>query len=150
MADISITNQSDLGKELKNRLDQLLISPDSNTMKNTVISGAKVYRDDSGLPVPFGFNKNPLVYKFGVAKKTSGITDPSQILYMTLGYDRFDENAGKAYAPLPTDGTPKPIYFLENQNALGSFIDGHVEVLKAPIQSRKIQITLVAGFAPIP
>ncbi len=63
-------------------------------------------------------------------------TDPSQILYMTLGYDRFDENAGKAYAPLPTDGTPKPIYYLENQNALGSFIDGHVEVLKAPIPSR--------------
>jgi hypothetical protein len=42
---------------------------------------------------------------------------------------------------LPTNGekSKNPIYYLDDQKALGAFLDGHVESLSAPIPDRKFQ-----------
>ena len=137
--DISTSNQKTLNGELSLRLDQLFSTSDSGKMVNTVISGSKVYHDGSGLPVPFAFNTS--LYEYTKFRKVSEFSDPSQILYFTYGFAMCDEADGRNADPRPLDGS-KPtnnIYYMEDKAALATFLDGHVESLKAPIPDRRFK-----------
>lgn len=131
----AVPNQAVMKKDLDQRLDQMFISPDANTMANTAISGARIYHDGSGLPVPIAFNAN--LHKWGNFVKVSTINDPSRTLYSTYGFGFFTQADGQAYAPMPQDrSTPtNKIYYLSNQKALAAFLDGHVEMVSPPMPS---------------
>jgi prepilin-type N-terminal cleavage/methylation domain-containing protein len=133
------TNQPELKKELNLRLNQFLNTPNSNKMTGTVISGARIYHDGSGLPVPFAFNSK--LHKWNQFLKVSSFNDPSTILYATYGFGFFDKEDGQEYVPHPTDGsTPKNnIYYLDGGIALGAFLDGHVESIRPPMPDRNFE-----------
>ncbi|NQX03001.1 prepilin-type N-terminal cleavage/methylation domain-containing protein [bacterium] len=112
------------------------------TMPGTALAGAYIYGDRSGLAVPFSFNGD--LAPWNRFARMSSVGDPSQLLYFTYGSAMFNESDGQEYAPIPRDGA-KPaatnnIYFFDNQKAIGAFVDGHVELLAAPIPDRKIKI----------
>lgn len=137
--DAQTTNQSQLLKNINQRLDGLFNTPDADKMVNTVISGARIYHDTSGLPVPFGFNVN--LAPWGKFVKMTSIGDPSQIIWAVYGFGMFTEAHGKKYVPKPTDGTSgkSNIYFMDDHKALAAFLDGHVEPVEPPIPARKLQ-----------
>ncbi len=137
----SNSNMTQLLSDMRVGLNQLLNTPNCDTMIKTSISGVKLHHDTSGLPVPFGFNSNPLVHTPDQTMKIGGITDSFRMIHFTFGSLYIDANAGKTYVPLPTDGKTlgNSILFLPTRNALASFLDGHVELLKAPIDSRKFK-----------
>lgn len=136
--DAQTTNQSQLGKNLKQRMAQLFNTPNVDKMTNTVINGARIYHDTSGLAVPIAFNTN--LVPWGKFVKTSSL-DGSQILWATYGFGLFTEAHGKTYVPKPTDGTSgkSNIYFLDDRTAIAAFVDGHMEPVQAPIPSRRFK-----------
>ena len=75
----------------------------------------------------------------GKFAKVSSIDDPSQTLYLTYGFGLFNETAGKAYVPIPKDKTSKPIYYLQDRHAIVACLDGHVEMVAAPIPERRFK-----------
>jgi prepilin-type N-terminal cleavage/methylation domain-containing protein len=137
--DLETTNQGQLKTSINQRLDGLFNTPDADKMVNTVISGAKIYHDTSGLAIPFSFNGN--LVPWGKFVKTSSVGDTSQILWAVYGFGLFNEAHGKTYVPKPTDGTSgkSNIYFLDDRTALAAFLDGHMESVQAPIPSRKFK-----------
>lgn len=131
-----------LQKAIKERLDGLFntdTAKSTTEMAGTVLAGARIYRDKSSLALPFGFNKN--LVPFGEYAKTSGFSDPSQVLYFTYGNGMFDEDDGKTYQPMARTGEAltSNIFYFEDRNTLAVFLDGHMESLQAPIPSRKFQ-----------
>lgn len=134
--DAAVPNQQNLKKELGRRLDSLFNSPDSDTMAGTFLSGAKIYHDTSGLPVPLAFNRN--LYQWNNFVKTSTLGDPARVLYATYGFDFFNEEHGKKYAPIPLNNSvpSNKIYYTDSRQAITSFLDGHVEMLSPPISQR--------------
>lgn len=137
--DAHTSNQGQLKTNLNQRLDKLFNTPDADKMVNTVISGARIYHDTSGLPIPLAFNNN--LAPWGKFVKSSSISDPSQIIWATYGFGMFSESAGTAYVPRPSDGTSGscPIYYLDDKTALAAFVDGHMESVSAPIPSRRFK-----------
>jgi prepilin-type N-terminal cleavage/methylation domain-containing protein/prepilin-type processing-associated H-X9-DG protein len=134
--EVSINNQNQLKNELNQRLDSLFNSPDADKMAGTFLQGARIYHDDSGLPVPIAFNRN--LHQWGQFLKTSSFGDPSRVLYATYGYGFFDDNDAKSYAPIPRDNSipANKIYYPDNKQAMVSFLDGHVELMPPPIPVR--------------
>ena len=138
------TDQKQLNDQLLIRICQLMGTPtpargEKLKMKNTVISDTPINYDTSGLPVPLAFNADLATYNRWV--KVSSVSDPSQVLYATYGSGQFNENDGKAYAPMPRNGVSatSKIYYLDDRKALFIFVDGHVEALAAPIAARKFK-----------
>ena len=121
------------------QLNQLLNTPNADKMTGTVIKGARIYHDDSGLPVPFGFNSK--VHKWNQFIKVASFNDPSSILYMTYGFGFFDKEDGRKYVPFPTDGSnpENNIYYLDGGTVLAAFLDGHMETIRAPIPERNFE-----------
>lgn len=136
-ADSPPKDQTQLKKQLNQRLDRLLNTSDADTMANTPFSKAQIYHDGSGLPVPLGFNKN--LYQYNKFLKISSFSDPAQVLYATYGFGFFDENSGKKYVPMPVKGSNSNIYYLDDRKILATFLDGHVETLTAPIAEKKFK-----------
>jgi prepilin-type N-terminal cleavage/methylation domain-containing protein len=132
-ADIATNNQSQLNKEINARLDQLFNTPDADKMTNTFISGARIYHDTSGLPVPIAFNSN--LHKWGKFLTISSFGDPSRVLYATYGFGFFNPEHGKSYVPLPY-GSSTPIYYHKDKKALMLFLGGNVDMLSPPIPER--------------
>lgn len=129
-----------LQKDMKQRLDLLFsTSTTGTTMKASAIQGPKIYRDKSGLMVPFSFNAN--LYKWNTFIKTTSVRDTSQVLYAVYGRAFFSESNGQSYVPMVTDGTAgtSPIYYLDGGKVLGAFVDGHIETLTAPIEGRRFE-----------
>lgn len=137
--EVSITDQRKLKEELERRLDNLFNTPDSNTMANTMLQGARIYHDGSGLPVPIGFNSN--LHKWGQFLKVSSFSDPGSVIYAAYGYGFFNEEDGKSYVPIPKDKTiPKNnIFYQDDRRALASFLDGHIEQIGTPIPKRRFE-----------
>lgn len=137
--DAQTTNQSQLGKNISQRLDGLFNTPDADKMVNTVISGARIYHDTSGLAVPLSFNSK--LVPWGRFVKMSSVGDTSQILWAVYGFGLFTEAHGKKYVPKPTDGTAGScnIYYLDDRNALAAFLDGHIEPIQAPMPTRRFE-----------
>ena len=144
-------SDSVIQKELKKRLDGLFKTntaaggsgdPNGTPMAGTALSGSRMYRDTSGLAIPFGFNTNLQSYSTTAPfVKVSSFNDPSQIIYASYGYGLFDESDGKTYVKRPTNNS-KPsnnIYYLDDRKALTAFLDGHIESLSAPIPSRRFK-----------
>lgn len=134
--DIGDDNQKKLGAALKLRIGELFTTPDTKTMAGTLFSGARVYHDGSGLPVPVAFNNN--LHTWGKYQKVSSFGDPSQVLYATYGFGHFNETHGQAYAKMPRDNSvpTNKIYYLDNKQALVAFLDGHMDMISAPIPDR--------------
>ena len=130
-------NQKALQKELKQQIGALFSSPDPDTMAGTVLQGAKIYHDNSGLPVPVSFNK--YLYPFGDWANVNRIDRPAEVLYFAYGFGMFDEADGKEYAETPTNGmTPgNNFYYLSDRRAWAAFLDGHVEGVSAPMPDRR-------------
>jgi prepilin-type N-terminal cleavage/methylation domain-containing protein len=124
------TNQPQLAAELKLRLKQFLATADTSKMTGTLLQGSRIYHDASGLPIPFSFNGK--LYSWGKWARLSQISDPARVMYATYGFAFVTEANSKIYQERPTDGTSKPIYFMDNKKALVVFIDGHTESVSAP------------------
>lgn len=134
--DITTTNQAQLATQLKPRIADLFGTTDASKMLKTFQQGSTIYHDGSGLPVPFAFSTS--VYQWNIYKKTSQYTNPSLTLYMSFGFYRFNEADGQTYAVVPKTGTPRPnnIDYFPSKTAVFTFLDGHIEVLSPPINSR--------------
>jgi prepilin-type N-terminal cleavage/methylation domain-containing protein len=145
------TSEAALQKDIKKRLDGLFKTdtaagsasdPKGIPMQGTVVSGSRMYRDSSGLAIPFGFNTNLLTYSTTAPfTKISSFSDPSQVIYATYGFGLFSETDGQTYVKRPTTNT-KPsnnIYYLDDGKALCAFLDGHIESLSPPIPARKFR-----------
>lgn len=132
-------NQTKLGTQLKQGLDQLFNSKDSNTMAGTFISGSRIYKDTSGLPVPIAFNRN--LYQWNNFKKLNNFDDPGQMIYAVYGFGFFTEQHGQTYVPRPQAGAPvvNNIYYTDDRKALGVFLDGHMEMVSPPMSSRRFR-----------
>lgn len=126
----STNSQPKLKAELKIRLKQFLATSDTSKMTGTLLQGSRIYHDASGLPVPFGFNGK--LYSWGKWARMSQISDPARVMYATYGFAFVTEANSKTFQRRPTDGTSKPIYFMENNKALVVFLDGHTESVSAP------------------
>jgi prepilin-type N-terminal cleavage/methylation domain-containing protein len=135
-------SDSALQKAVKQGLDGLF---NTNTAKSpvefagTALAGSRIYRDKSGLAVPFTFNT--AVVPFGEFAKTSTFEDPSQLLYFTYGNGMFDAADGKTYVPMARTGEAivSNIFFFDDRKSLGAFLDGHIESLETPIPDRRFK-----------
>lgn len=133
---VNATTQSQLGTELKQKIAALFPTSDPDKMTGTLMDGGLVYKDSSGLPVPFSFNSN--LYKWNKWVTVNEVGGPNGIIYMTYGWHLFDENNTKTYVKWGKNGTSPttPVRFLSNQMVMAAFLDGHVESLPLPVIKR--------------
>lgn len=137
--ELSISDQKKLKEELDRRLDRLFNTADASIMGQTMLQGAKIYHDGSGLPIPIGFNSN--LHKWNQFLKVTSFSDPASVIYAAYGYGFFNEEDGQSYAPIPRDKSiPKNnIYYSEDRKALASFLDGHIEQVSPPMPKRRFE-----------
>lgn len=90
--------------------------------------------------VPFAFNTN--VTDWNKYLKVSQFNDPSKTLYMTYGWASFAKKDGDKYSPLPKTKAERTnnIDWFQNGTAAFVFLDGHVEILSAPVAERLYSI----------
>ncbi len=138
-SDLDTTDDAALKEGLKLGLDALFGTPDSTTMAKTFQKGADIKTDASELPVPFAFNTH--VHKLNEYVKTHSFRDPAQTLYMSYGFELFDETDGATYAPIPRSGQARTnnIDWFSNKTAVFTFLDGHVEILAPPVPERRFK-----------
>ena len=141
-------NNAPLKRELERRLASLFNTKDLASMAGTVLDGSRIYRDQSGLPVPFAFNR----YVRGswgsrngpqpasAFKRIQSFDDPSQTSYYTYGFYSFNESDADVYAPLPnTDpGGTTNIYWFGKNSTPVVFLDGHLEMIAFPLPDRRV------------
>jgi prepilin-type processing-associated H-X9-DG protein len=135
--EIDGAGQKQLQKNLKQQIGQMFSSTDPDKMTGTLLQGAKIYHDGSGLPIPFAFNKK--LHKWGDWINVNRAGSPAETIYISYGFGMFDEEDGRSYVPMPTNGS-KPdnnIYYLPSGKAMVAFLDGHMERLAPPISERK-------------
>jgi prepilin-type N-terminal cleavage/methylation domain-containing protein/prepilin-type processing-associated H-X9-DG protein len=144
--EVSTNNQVALRDQLASRVQAMLGTDDLKTMNGTFLRGSKLYADRAGgkLPAPFAFNgnvralwKNDSKNQSGY-KKTQSFSDPSQVLYFTYGFYAFNEEDGRTFAQMPNTNPrdTSNIYWFDNRTAPMAFLDGHVEIVNAPISAR--------------
>lgn len=141
-SDVELANNAASGKQIKMRLNSLFATPDASLMTNTTQQGVGVYHDGSGLPLPLSFSN--YVYQWNKYLKTTSFDDPSNTIYMTYGFYRFNENHTVSYVAMPKKGSPRGsnnIDYLSSKVGIFSFLDGHVEVLSPPILKRRFTTT---------
>lgn len=141
-AGISWSTQGELETALRLQLAEFFGSSDVDKMTKTILGGTPVFKDGSGLPVPFSFNA--AMFPSGAFAKTSTFGDPAQVLWATYGYAGgagFGVADGQTYVPLPAAGSNPTvkIYYFENKKALGVFLDGHVEEISPPISPQRFE-----------
>ena len=131
-------------QEILRSLNAVLNTTDAETMANTAFSGPKIFHDGRGLPIPFSFNKN--IYNGKYLVKMSQVQNPEQVFYAVYGRFVFTEADGKAYAPMPTNGTipANKIFYLSDKKALATFLDGHVESISPPFSERAYGVPVPA------
>jgi prepilin-type N-terminal cleavage/methylation domain-containing protein/prepilin-type processing-associated H-X9-DG protein len=138
-AGIGADGEKAIGLAITDSMEALLGSSDLRTMAGTIFSGVPVTTDGSGVRTPFAINDR-LRPRWGNANppmRVSSYGDPSAVLYMTFGRYYFNELLCQEYRPLPRAGdTRRAIYFLPDRKGVFCFLDGHVELLNAPIDGR--------------
>ena len=127
-------NQKELQKEIKSSLRSFFSTSNPSKMTGTVLDGSRIYHDASGLPVPFGFNKEH--YSWGKWASITQIENPARVMYVTYGFGFVTEDKAKEFQERPTDNTSKPIYFMDDGKAIVVFLDGHTESVSAPFSGR--------------
>ena len=136
---ISTTDQKLFAAEMNSLLGKLYGTSNIKTMAGTVFSGVPVTTDGSAIWNPIAINLN-LRPTWGAANpplRTANFSDPSGTIYLTFGRYYFNEALAKSYQPLPQKGdTRRGPYFLPNYKAIFCFLDGHFEMLSAPIPER--------------
>lgn len=125
-------------RELNDALDMFFGSTDADKMTKTFLQGARIYHDTSGLPVPFGFNGQ--LHQWNKDVKASQFRDPTNVIYATYGFSFFKADQVREYVERPTDGTSKPVYYLDDGTAAVAFLDGRVEMLRPPIDERRLGV----------
>jgi prepilin-type N-terminal cleavage/methylation domain-containing protein/prepilin-type processing-associated H-X9-DG protein len=134
-----LSNQKAMASLIKNNLETLFDTKNSDTMQGTWLDGSAIYHDGSGLPVPFAFNSE--LYKWNKWENAGRIGNTASIVYATYGFGLFDVQDGASYTPRPTNRS-KPnnnIYYMDDKQAMVAFLDGHVEKLSAPIPERRFK-----------
>jgi prepilin-type N-terminal cleavage/methylation domain-containing protein/prepilin-type processing-associated H-X9-DG protein len=86
--------------------------------------------------VPFAFNTN--LTGWDKYPKVSQYSDPSKTLYMAYGWVSFAKKDGDKYTPLPKTRPERTnnIDWFPSNTAAFVFLDGHVEILSAPVAER--------------
>lgn len=133
-----ISNQKELAEKINSQLTKMF-GTDPSTLKGTPFEGPKIYHDESGLPVPFGFNKH--LYEWYSPGNNDGwvkllhVTKPASTIYATYGFAMFDETDTASYQELPQNGgrPDNNIFYLPPNRTLAAFLDGRVEFLTAPV-----------------
>lgn len=140
-AGIETKDQKVLGTRIKTSLASLFATSDLKTMAGTPFSGSNIYADGSGISLPLGFNESLRPEPWGSPSKlTSAVGDPSRTFYCSYGRYFVNKTHGSVYTPLPAFGERKrAIYYLPNQKAIVCFLDGHLEMLSAPIPERMFE-----------
>ncbi|MFM7182094.1 MAG: hypothetical protein ACKO2G_11605 [Verrucomicrobiales bacterium] len=109
-------------------------------MAGTPFSTTKIYADVRGLPVPFSFNRNVVIFDLTKLRKMADFPEPAQTLWACFGRWVFTQAEGSTHADFPTDGSPAAgaasIYALSNKKVLGAYLDGRVEFLDRPFDTR--------------
>ena len=139
-SDLDTTNQKQLGVQIRSGIGQIFDTPDPSKMTGTLVDGARIYHDGSGLPVPLGFNTN--LHKWNNFLRVSSFGDPARVIYATYGFGFFTATHGKTYAPMPTGGAGpngNNIYYTDDRKAYVVFLDGHMETLSPPMSERLFQ-----------
>jgi prepilin-type processing-associated H-X9-DG protein len=136
--EVSTNNQVALRDQLASRVQAMMGTDDLKTMTGTFLRGSTLYADRAGgkLPTPLAFNTN--VRKWNGYKKSQSFSNSSDVVYFTYGFYAFNEEDGRTFAEMPnTDprGTSN-IYWFDNRTAPMAFLDGHVEIVNAPISDR--------------
>jgi len=133
-----ISNQTQLQQKIMADLKRLF-GGDPDTMKGTAFEGPKIYKDTSGLPVPFAFNRylnkwNGWVTQLQIAK-------PASTIYVTYGFAMFDEQDAARYQELPQNGArpDNNIFYLPPNRTIAGFLDGHAESIAAPIPENMVK-----------
>lgn len=133
-AGIESKDQKVLSAGLKSSLKTLFNTTDLKSMAGTPFSGVSTYGDLSGISVPLGFNLKLRPAWKAAPLRISAVENPSRILYCTYGRYFIEPSHGSEYTPLPVAGdTRRGIYYLPNRKAVACFVDGHVELIAAPI-----------------
>jgi|688.fasta_scaffold80135_2 prepilin-type N-terminal cleavage/methylation domain-containing protein/prepilin-type processing-associated H-X9-DG protein len=135
----STSNEKTFANEMNASLSALFGSSDIKTMAGTIFNGVPVTTDSSTIRNPIAVN-DALRPTWGAAngpRRVATFDNPSGTLYLTFGRYYFNEQLAKTYIPMPQKGdNRRAIYFLPNRKAIFSFLDGHVELLSAPIPER--------------
>lgn len=137
--DLNPTDQTELAKNLKERLLITLNTKDITTMRGTPFFGSKIYPYATGLTLPFGFNNK--LYKWDEFKKIHSFDNEARIVYFTYGFASFDEDDGKKFVepPITAPASQSNIYWFSDKTAAFTFLDGHVEVLKPPLAKERFE-----------
>jgi prepilin-type N-terminal cleavage/methylation domain-containing protein len=138
--EITTTNQTQLQQAIHAQLGRLFGSGNPDRMTGTPLEGARIYRDTSGLPVPFAFNRYLMPWNSEV--RLLSVHSPPSTILITYGRASFSETDAQAYAPMALEGqTPvNNIYYLPSKKAIAGFLDGRVEFLTPPIPDKNIRI----------
>lgn len=136
-------NDSNIARGIRQGIEGLFNAKKSepgNSMPKSIFDGINVFSDVSGLPLPFGFNSN--LYRFDHWVQATSQPDPSQVAYFTFGSAHFTVTHGNSYAPMPLAGqkATNNIFYLDDRKAPMVFLDGHIEVLAAPIPPRRFGV----------
>lgn len=136
---LSTTNQTTFVADMNASLGALYGTSNIRTMAGTAFSGVPVTTDGSAILNPIAINDR-LRPKWGAANpplRVASFADPSETLYLTFGRYYFNEALSQDYQPLPQEGDRRRgIYFLPNRKGVFCFLDGHFEMLSAPIPER--------------
>lgn len=148
MGEFTSGSYGEQNTQYKQAINQVLGTSDCSTMAGTPFSGTRIYHDVRGLPVPFSFNRNTVIFDLTKLRKMSEFPEPAQTLWACYGRWTFGVAEGSVHADFPTDGTPAAgaaqIYALPSKKVLGAFLDGRVEALDRPFDP------LYYGVMPTP
>lgn len=137
--DLQAENEKDFVAQMTSSLEVFFGTSELRTMAKTLFSGVPVTADGSGIRNPLAVNMNlrPQWGKTNPPFRVSEMGNPASTLYLTYGRYYFNAQLGATYTPLPQNGdNRRAIYYLPNKKGVFCFLDGHVELLSAPIPER--------------
>jgi prepilin-type N-terminal cleavage/methylation domain-containing protein len=130
------SDQKQVSDQIKKVINSLYGS-DPSTMKGTPFYGPKIYHDTSGLPVPLAFNS--YMTKWGNWVTQPQVGKISSTIYVTYGFNTFDEN-GLTYQELGKNQARQlGIFFLPPNKTIAGFLDGRVAYVTAPIPTNMVK-----------
>jgi prepilin-type N-terminal cleavage/methylation domain-containing protein/prepilin-type processing-associated H-X9-DG protein len=136
-ADLDQGNQGNLAKRLNQAYGDLLGTSDIKTMAGTVFDGVPVTTDGSTIRTPFACNLNLKPGWKKAPQRMASHGDPASIIHLTYGRYYITPELAQKYTPLPQAGENRRcVYFFPNRQAAFCFLDGHVELLSAPVEQR--------------
>jgi prepilin-type N-terminal cleavage/methylation domain-containing protein len=138
--EIPYTTQAKMSADLKSRMLSLFTIKDTATFAGSFQQDTNIYHDGAGLPVPFAFNVK--LAPWNKLVKISAVSNPAKTIYMTFGFFRIQPTSLATYYPRPPSGTVRPgsVDYFNDKSAAVMFLDGHIEILKPPVDEERLEI----------